>query len=56
MGQKDDKVTLLAATDASSLDEQNVVDSTIVLPPAICSMEALRLSPEDLDKDIKEFE
>jgi len=56
MGQKDDKITLLAITDGGSLDAQNAVDNSITLPPAICSMDALRLSPEDLDKDLREFE
>lgn len=56
MGQKDDKITLLASTDGSSLNAQNAVDNSIVLPPAICSMDALRLSSEDLDKDLRDFE
>lgn len=57
MGQVSDTKILLANTeDTADLEEQNVIDSAVPLPPAICSLDALRLSPEDLYKDIKDFE
>lgn len=57
MGQKDDRPLLLANTDdLSAIETQNAIDNTVVLPPAICSLDALRLSAEDLDKDLKDFE
>lgn len=57
MGQKDDASILLANTDdIADIQAQNAIDNTVVLPPAICSLDALNLSPEDLDKDIKVFE
>lgn len=57
MGQVSDTKILLANTeDTADLEEQNVIDSAVPLPPAICSLDALRLSPEDLYNDIKDFE
>jgi len=57
MGHKGDTPILLANTDdVASIEAQNTIDNTIVLPPAICSLDALSLSPEDLDKDLKDFE
>jgi hypothetical protein len=57
MGQQDDdtKVLLANIEDTQALESQNAIDNTVALPPAICSLDALRLTPEDLYKDVKEF-
>lgn len=57
MGQLEREPLLLANTeDLTAMETQNTIDNTVVLPPAICSLDALGLSPEDLDKDLKHFE
>ena len=53
--QNDTKVLLANIDDTQAMQAQNTIDNTVSLPPAICSLDALRLTPEDLYKDVKEF-
>gem|GEM_PF-2490108 len=56
MGQSNAPVLLASTDDIDTLQEQNTIDNAVPLPPAICSLDALGISTEDLDKNLKAFE
>lgn len=55
MGHNENTVLLANTEDIQTIQEQNAIDNAVSLPPAICSLDALGITEDELNKNLKDF-